>query len=1073
MKIRKYLFRDHYKVSTDKFRDILGLYHDYKNQNLTDLSNPIKEIFNHSIFSISDAVIVDEDQGLYKQNVTFKPTNLDSNQRFLNQEYRQRSIEELDQNLIPRRVDFQQGGNGFIYTTPAPIEGPGELNTTTQTSNNTSPIEVTVPLDPVIPISGKTNREVIVDTIRSNKHYEDINTIVDEVTDLKIGTDDSYVNIESKYNFFIPKYEEQIQSNLIPEEILPNFYVVSLALNQDILNSISQDDYNSSLALGNTSPYENLNKKFDKFITLDGNLSLDRNGDIGFFFALALVAYMEQYAEVYDSVSVDYIETVKKRFGHLFNNLTNKEILDKLNEFKSSYPLYINIEWTTTTLSPLLVFLQNAGISLQALQSFLGDKLLIKIQSSGLSEVSRFSILAQSPRLDFTTGLGHFEEYSQNLYTYDAGQWIIDFLLEIFAGTSNEIIHPNELLVIDQNGQEIPITDQFDPTRGAIDIYEILNAISAIPGYRDLLNTSIRTYKQLIEGDFAKSEVLLYKIEKRNSQHVLLQTFYIPNVSGINVQNYVDTQVKYNKEYKYKIFAYTAIYGTEYYYSRFQSETDDTHYYRAGEGHLSIDTNISLGMSNKKVKQPIKENSIVGYFRVLSADEGHQLFDIFMNTSIAGSDQFTLGFFGDTTSLNVDNLLINKWYHFSIVSKKVKSIEGISFIRELYIDARLAGSVIADPIVEFKNRILIPGYAPSATDPLFDPFGSFGNYSTVTRDMSNIAVFDRALEYSEIKSLKNLGRCWDIRKSKKGIPPLNINDWTGEVPSFYWRKKAIYNVVTNDGFAGEANLVLHGDAVSIKCDDNSIPDDSKKETFEPRNIEPRDIIPPLFEEYPVYGETDSLTPVDPFIIEPQEPFKGSTGVPEFLDIGIPYEPPGVPGYGEVFIPPEEPPFIPQESPPDFIKQEVYIPTPTVPTVPITVPGKKYIPVISVGGDTTPPVQPAQPSTTSGYAEVFIAPDASTPTVRVVPTVIPNMPSVPDTRVTTAQITPQTARPISAGGGTSPPLVPPKKTVFTRDTQVTPVKKEQAPILQPSPVTIKKDIITQKASTLITTKGTKK
>jgi len=559
MKIKKYIFSDHYKKSTDRFRDILGLYHDYKDKKVTNQSNPLKSIYEHSVFDISEPLLVNEDEGLYMQNIIYKPARTDENISFMNSEYIENDLEETSLGLIPRRRILNPeiestGGNGFDNTVQ-------EVNQTDTPPNFENPLST---IDPI----KKTNRDIIKEVLASDKRYEDISALTYEVTDIKIGNSNDYIKTEAVYNFSIKEYEKQLESELVVEEVLPNFYVLNLALNPNVLNSITQDDFNSNLALGDSSPYTDLKKKFDNFITLDGNLSLNRTAEMGILFGLVLVSYMQQYAEVYDSVSINYIETIRKRFKHLLNNLTNKELLNKLNDFKNSYPFYINIEWTTPTLSPLLLFLQNAGISLEALQNFLGDKLVLKIQSSSLSNVSKFSILKESSLLNINNP---FIEYSQNLYTYDAGKWILDFLSEVFQGTSNETNRPNELLIIDERGNSIPLPDRLAEGNGAQDILDILNALAALPGYNELLNQSIRSYRQIINGDFSKSEILIYKIEKRDMNHNLIQTFYVPNISGLNVQNYVDTQVKYNKNYKYKIFAYTVIYGTEYYYSSYQT----------------------------------------------------------------------------------------------------------------------------------------------------------------------------------------------------------------------------------------------------------------------------------------------------------------------------------------------------------------------------------------------------------------------------------------------------------------------------------------------------------------------
>lgn len=1102
MKIKKYVFRDHYKVSMDRFRDILGLYFDFKDNVLTEESNPRKGIMIHSVFEIAAPVVVNEEQGVYNQNIIFKPANIPENELYLNATFRERFLEDIGGGaLVPRRMNLDSPTAGFDPVVPDEEE---ESTDAGANAGAEAPPDYTIPLDPVKPPPVVTNRDMIYETIRGLKRYEDINTTADEVTELKSSTTDAYISADSRYNFYVPGYESQIQQPVVPEEILPNFYVVSLALNRDILDSISQEDFNSQLAVGSSSPYENLYQKFDRFITLDGNLSLERNANVGFFFALALVAYIQQYADVYDSVSVDYIETVKKRFGHIYTNLTNKEILDKLNEFKHSYPMFINIEWTTSTLSPLLLFLQNAGISLQALQTFLGDKLVIRIQSTTLSATERFSILAQP-----VEG-GPLFEYSKDLYTYDAGQWIADFLSEIFSGTNDEIVHPNELFVIDQNEQQIPIGDQLNPLNHVDNLFEVLTAIAAIPGYQNLLNTSMRTYSQILDGALATSEVLLYKIEKRDSQHRLLQTFYVPNVSGINVQNYVDTQVKFNKEYKYKIFAYTVIYGTEYYYDRYLDQQDDNYFYKTAAGHLSTFTKVHLGLDSdptkdeiigkvegnrkRKYKEIKTDITFSCFFRVHSADEGHPLIDVFASTS-AGAE-YVLGFFGDSGGLQVNDLELGRWYNLTIVCRtpKAKSLD-ILGTRELYIDAKYVGFVVGDPITNWNDRTFISGYGPGNI-PDWDFFG--GIYYTVERDISNIAIFSRAFSPEEVKALVNVGRCGDIRNFKKGKPPLDIPDWPGEVPAIYWRKKDENKEVTNDGYAGLANLILHGDAESLKCDvkkrdDNAEVDPSADtEEVDPGGLQPR----PFQDEVPERFDIPQFSEEPPEIFrlpptEPGDPFKKSAYYEETNAYAE-----GVEGYGEISIPLTAygDKAATCECPPADQGKKVWtpptpIPVPEIPP-PRDYPGKYEQPPINVVSEPPPnayaypqaEVQPKAFPTKGGKRKVY---PSKTPTAEVITTTTPPSTSIPKPIATKEQVagTGSTTSPvpISVGGGTQPPLPRPKKTVFKRTVKPDATLPENRVSELPPPTTetngpitpIEKPIIIPKTKRKPLTKGEKR
>jgi hypothetical protein len=83
----------------------------------------------------------------------------------------------------------------------------------------------------------------------------------------------------------------------------------------------------------------------------------------------------------------------------------------------------------------------------------------------------------------------------------------------------------------------------------------------------DLVNTRSRTYEDILNGVPAYSETLFYEIQKYTSTVDgqlldLKQTFFLPN-DNEKILELVDTQVKYNKYYVYRIFAHKAIVGTK------------------------------------------------------------------------------------------------------------------------------------------------------------------------------------------------------------------------------------------------------------------------------------------------------------------------------------------------------------------------------------------------------------------------------------------------------------------------------------------------------------------------------
>ncbi len=105
--------------------------------------------------------------------------------------------------------------------------------------------------------------------------------------------------------------------------------------------------------------------------------------------------------------------------------------------------------------------------------------------------------------------------------------------------------------------------------------------------FGQLAKKYMRSYEQIMKGEPAYSETILYRIEKRapitsvaaNGQTTtaagpVVQNIWMPNTSKSNVLEYVDTQVKYGRNYTYRIYAYQVVIGTNYQY-RFDNDSDN------------------------------------------------------------------------------------------------------------------------------------------------------------------------------------------------------------------------------------------------------------------------------------------------------------------------------------------------------------------------------------------------------------------------------------------------------------------------------------------------------------------
>lgn len=78
-----------------------------------------------------------------------------------------------------------------------------------------------------------------------------------------------------------------------------------------------------------------------------------------------------------------------------------------------------------------------------------------------------------------------------------------------------------------------------------------------------------RTFKKIMGSELSYSEVVAYRLEKRDAQtNEVIQNFYFFNDPDTNRIDYVDTQVLFGKRYEYSIYTINMVQGSNYEYKR-------------------------------------------------------------------------------------------------------------------------------------------------------------------------------------------------------------------------------------------------------------------------------------------------------------------------------------------------------------------------------------------------------------------------------------------------------------------------------------------------------------------------
>lgn len=339
----------------------------------------------------------------------------------------------------------------------------------------------------------------------------------DEKKTIKFPMNSLVYDIKTDYNFFIRQYE-LLMSAGIQESQLPNMYCMLY--------------------------YENLEnppEELARIYTLDGKIKSSEIKGKNF-----KGQYFDKFSRIYKN-DPNSIPSIKNIY------IAPKE-LAKINEFNSKkvmFPMFADLKFSvskTRIISNILdetSFLNKFCFKIaekDIQQEFIETNFLSETVSDSVGQiVATERIIRQS---NGTIKYINFED----IYT------------EIVNEDSEVLENPN-ILVIDDKKERNTLKDSFLKT---------INSLILKSKIFSLVKEKNRNYRDIAENrKKCYSETLMYKISKFKGFAETaepLQNIFLINEPFLDVINYVDTQLKYDQEYFYKIYAYEVIIGNEYEY---------------------------------------------------------------------------------------------------------------------------------------------------------------------------------------------------------------------------------------------------------------------------------------------------------------------------------------------------------------------------------------------------------------------------------------------------------------------------------------------------------------------------
>ena len=233
--------------------------------------------------------------------------------------------------------------------------------------------------------------------------------------------------------------------------------------------------------------------------------------------------------------------------------------LKEISQNKSLFPMYVDIEFST---DPTTVFADT--VKQAKLSKIVQKDICYSYLRTATSGYSRYVEMDFSENIEnlFQTKPGVLPVRKYELSQKTRKVVSLSDLLDSIDSPKSYSLSDQSVYFYDEDESLSYLQPSPTPTFDRSLMVQILKQ-----KVKMLVRQKLRTFRQMIQGVPCYSETILYRVEKRRGDGQKVQDFYFLNSTEINVQKFIDTQVKYDQEYVYDLFSYEMVIGTKYSYS--------------------------------------------------------------------------------------------------------------------------------------------------------------------------------------------------------------------------------------------------------------------------------------------------------------------------------------------------------------------------------------------------------------------------------------------------------------------------------------------------------------------------
>ena len=413
------------------------------------------------------------------------------------------------------------------FATNGPVKNIKTLSETVDPQ--TATIEQQMELTFTDQIQADNNYEELMDFFTSDTEYSDHATVfgVYEDGNNKVeqasGTVNLYAEVKSDYNFLEKKYEEFLETtdSSIRELDLPNFYNFLIRT-----EGVSITERSTILSLG-------------------GRVRLGDPSNVLASKMKPVGDYYNQWADNFEDYKEDTADFIKNfKMKNITFTASETDSLQDLYKYKEVFPMLNTIVFNTQPDSRLGTTLEETNFSSQ---------LRNQLKASNASALSVSEV-----RTNYSERFETNQDGSQSVVTSP----IASSQVSINARTSYDV--DDFMSTYESSDDEaLSFNDNTLPGSDYRAFYNLMSII--VKGKVQRIKKQVfRNYEEILSGTTAYNEIVFYKVEKYDIENNLLQTFNFTNTSKTELISFVDTQVKYDKRYSYKIISQNLVIGTKY-----------------------------------------------------------------------------------------------------------------------------------------------------------------------------------------------------------------------------------------------------------------------------------------------------------------------------------------------------------------------------------------------------------------------------------------------------------------------------------------------------------------------------